>query len=135
MVFGLLVIVGVYALCAVVIHMAHAYSDSAKARKVPVYYLAVVTRNNQTRIEWYLGAYLFISWLRGRQTVITVFDEGSTDETCTIVNRIGRERPNVRLVKGTEELVHYVETYETERLLVLYLYRMDASPKRPLQEW
>ena len=135
MVVGLLVIGGVYALCAVVIHMAHGYSDTANVRKSPVYHLAVVTRNSQTRIEWYLYAYLFISWLRGRQTVITVFDEGSTDETCTIVRRIGRERPNVRLVLEAEELARFMEEHEAQPLLVLYLYRTDASPKRSLQEW
>ncbi|MCL6458713.1 MAG: hypothetical protein K6T85_11965 [Gorillibacterium sp.] len=135
MVAGLLLIVGVYGLSAALIHAFYAYSSTARARKVPIFHLVVVTKESQTRIEWYLYAYLFVSWLRGRQTVITVFDEGSTDDTCTIVNRVAREWPNVRLHSSTDGMTRFLEEHESQPLLILHLYQMDQSPKRPLHEW
>ena len=135
MVAGLLLIVGVYGLCAALIHAFYAYSGKARARNVPIFHLVVVTRDSQTRIEWYLYAYLFVSWLRGRQTVITVFDEGSTDDTCMIVSRVAREWPNVQLYPSSEGMNRFLEEHESQPLLILHLYQMDLSPKRPLHEW
>lgn len=133
MIAGLLMILGIYGLCAILIHAFYAYSR--RAGEPETYHLVVVTRNSATKIEWYLYAYLFVSWLRGRQTVITVFDDSSEDETVLIVRKVAEERPNVRLYESTEELETFLEDHESQPLLLLHLYRMDLNPKLPLHQW
>ncbi|WP_438435065.1 hypothetical protein [Gorillibacterium sp. sgz500922] len=130
---GLLMIVGAYAICAAVIHVLHACSRRRKERET--YQLVVITRDSAAKIEWYLYSYLFVSWLRGRQTAIAVFDDGSKDDTAAIVRKVELERPNVKLYESTEGLDRFLEEHESQPLLVLHLYRMDLSPKRPLHQW
>ncbi|WP_058300355.1 hypothetical protein [Gorillibacterium timonense] len=134
MIAGLLMILGVYGLCAVIIHAFYAYSRRT-GESEEVYQLVVVTRNSAAKIEWYLYAYLFVSWLRGRQTVITVFDDSSEDETVSIVRKVAEEWPNVRLYESIEGLDLFLEEHESQPLLLLHLFRMDLSPKRPLHQW
>jgi hypothetical protein len=133
MVAGFLLIVGVYGICAALIHLLYARQDKGGENRT--YHLVLVTRDNQTHIEWYVYAYLFVSWLQGRQTVITVFDDGSTDETWKILQRIAETKPNVHLHSSTVELEAFLQEHENDPLLVLRLGQMEYNPKMPLPQW
>jgi len=130
---GLLMILGAYGISAAIIHVLHACSRRMNEQET--YQLVVVTRDSAAKIEWYLYSYLFVSWLRGRQTAITVFDDCSMDDTVPIVRKVAEPRPNVKLYETTEELDRFLEEHESQPLLLLHLYRMDLSPKRPLHQW
>ncbi|WP_052339845.1 hypothetical protein [Gorillibacterium massiliense] len=133
MVVGFLIIVGIYGACAALIHLFHA--RQAGKENAPQYRLVLITHNNQAQIEWYVYAYLFVSWLRGRQTVIDIFDDGSDDETWTILERIAERNSDVRLHMGTLELNDFLEKHQEDHLLVLHLEKLDISPKMPLYQW
>ena len=88
MILGLLWIIGVYALGAVAVHAAYrrfAQSDGADVKHYVLY-----TLNDSRHIEWAVRSISWFYWLRGRQVLITVIDEGSTDETLLIVNSLER---------------------------------------------
>lgn len=133
MITGFLLIVGIYGICAALIHMF--YARQRKAGKVRRYHLVLVTRNNQAEIEWYLYAYLFVSWLRGRETTVTVFDDGSTDDTWTILRRIAERNPQVKLHSSTAGMETFLRDHSDEALLVLHLERRELNPKMPLPRW
>jgi len=48
----------------------------------------IVTRDAGGTVEWHLRAFAFGQWLRARHTKITLIDEGSTDDTVRIAERI-----------------------------------------------
>lgn len=133
MVAGILIIIGIYGIGAALIHLFHARQTGK--REAPPYRLVLITCNNQTQIEWYVHAYLFVSWLRGRQTVIEIFDEDSSDDTWMILIRLADRISDVRLHAGTAELQAYLERHREDPLLVLDLKKLDISPKMPLVQW
>lgn len=130
---GFLSIVGIYGLCAVAVHAVYAVhrpkKDSMKT------HLILVTHNNQSEIEWYMHSYLFFSWVRGRQSNITVFDDGSSDETPEIISRISRARPYIQFYRDTEELDPFLTSHEHEPVLLIRLDQLDLHSKRPIHQW
>ena len=48
----------------------------------------IVTRDVGATVEWHLRTYAFALWLRGRDTKVTLIDEGSGDDTLRIAQRL-----------------------------------------------
>ena len=51
-------------------------------------HLVVVTRNNQSSIEWVIRSFFFWSWLSGRTCQVSCLDTGSSDDTLVILEAI-----------------------------------------------
>jgi hypothetical protein len=83
MIVGLCWIVGSYALCIGMVHLIRRLNQARRKNQVPIHYL-LLTRNNQTQIEWYLRYLAFIAWWQGRSFKVTLLDDGSTDDTLAI---------------------------------------------------
>lgn len=85
--FELLWIVCVYALGAASVHAA---SWRRSRRLSGAKHYVLYTLNDGRHIEWVVRSLVIFHWLRGRQVLITVVDEGSTDETLHIVSSLAR---------------------------------------------
>ncbi len=88
MVEQLVVIIGVYALSACVVHRLHARTIGRNQEQ----HWVVITRNNGNRVEWVLRVISGMSWISGRDALVTVIDTSSSDDTMPIVERWGRRR-------------------------------------------
>ena len=87
MVLGLLWIVGAYALGAALVHAVFWYMQRAETGAK---HYVLYTLNDGPHVEWAVRSLILFYWLQGRQVLITVIDEGSTDETLDIVQSLAR---------------------------------------------
>jgi len=51
-------------------------------------HVVIVTRDVGLSVEWHLRTFAFAQWMQAKHTKITVVDEGSTDDTIPIVERL-----------------------------------------------
>jgi predicted ATPase len=133
MVWGFLVIAGSYGLAVMLIH-ALFRRQQAKAKN-RLMRCVLITKNNEGQIEWYLRSFLFFSRMGGRQMVIYVFDNESTDETRGILEAFARSRENILIKRSLGELDAFLEEYENEALFLLQLNRSGLSPQQAMQYW
>lgn len=111
MVVGLLTIFGVYGLSVLLMHLV--YWGCRHKMAEPFQYV-LVTKDNQLQIEWYLRWLLFFSKLKGRDVRIVVFDQGSSDDTLSIVQRLARIH-----TRGIQIILVESERKDAEKLLHL----------------
>jgi hypothetical protein len=88
MVTGLLWMMVGYGMAIAGVHwMHHKHLHPAhRARRRTIYVL--ITRDNQLQIEWYIRSLSFFALLKGTAISVYVRDEGSTDDTLKIVERM-----------------------------------------------
>ncbi|RUT33282.1 hypothetical protein EJP77_06415 [Paenibacillus zeisoli] len=77
-----------YGLAAVLVHLMHRMYVRGRAGAPNREHYILVTRNHEQQMEWYLRAISWYAHLRGRDCRITVFDEGSEDDTLAITQLI-----------------------------------------------
>ncbi|WP_274362498.1 hypothetical protein [Paenibacillus thermotolerans] len=69
--------------------------------KREAFHIVLVTNDAGSSIEWHLRSIALMSWLRSRDTVVTVLDEGSTDDTVLIAMRLaGSSRMRSRVISA-----------------------------------
>jgi hypothetical protein len=141
MVDGLLWIVGIYGFCIMLVLGLHrlqtkltAEKQAAKINKKTIY-VALVTLNNQTQIEWYLRYFLWVSALRGRLIYVTVFDAGSTDETLAVVGKLASIRDNIEVESSTEGIAHFMIQHKEAAVVVLQLMNRTSKDSWLLPNW
>lgn len=132
MVWGLLWIIGVYGAAAAVLHLLYTFQHK---RKPQTTYIALVTRNNGMQIEWYLRSLVFFSWLRGRSIVITVFDEGSTDDTLDVVRRYAEDREHVTVEVADGSLDVFLDAHQEDAVLVHKVMTLGKGDSLPVLQW
>jgi hypothetical protein len=122
---GLLWIFGCYGLSIAILHLCFStrLNNAPKATRV-----LVITRNNQTQIEWYIRSMLFFSRLRGRHLIVMILDEGSTDETMQIIERLSRMM-NLAISNSGESLEELLSIYENEPLILVNLSNKQEESK------
>ncbi len=85
-----LAILAAYGLSVGLVHLLRWRCRSGRSASETVH-AVIVTRDAGATVEWHLRTYAFALWLRARDTKVTLIDEGSTDDTVRIVERlIGR---------------------------------------------
>ncbi|UJF33235.1 hypothetical protein [Paenibacillus hexagrammi] len=82
---GLLWIVGCYGISIAVLHILF---GTRKERSRNPARVLVITKNNENQIEWYLRSLFFFSRFKGRELQTTILDEGSSDDTIKIIERL-----------------------------------------------
>ncbi|MDP5275871.1 hypothetical protein [Chengkuizengella axinellae] len=89
MISGILTIIGVYALCALIVHVSH-YFHLKKKGEIGLHkvHYVIISYQNEKLIEWVLRSIFFFFWLHGKEVKITVVDKGSTDDTLAITSRM-----------------------------------------------
>lgn len=131
----LLWIIGIYGFCLAVVHAVYAFQQR-QGYEPRTTYFALSTQNNETTIEWYLRSLVFVSWLRARHIAIVVFDEGSTDETLTIVRHLANKRPLLRVDIAEESLEAFLEKHGQDSVVIHRLPRLGKDEPLPLlMQW
>jgi hypothetical protein len=82
---GLLWMMVGYGMAIAGVHWMH-HKHLHHAKRKTIYIL--VTRDNQLQIEWYIRSLSFFALLKGTAVSVFVRDEGSTDDTLKIVERM-----------------------------------------------
>lgn len=80
----LLASVSVYLLAPLSIHLVYGPMKKHCVKQE----LVIVTSNNQMMIEWVVRSRYFLAWLKGESCMITVVDQGSTDDTEKIIRQL-----------------------------------------------
>jgi hypothetical protein len=124
-------IAGMYALGLVFIHLVYYF----QRKEVKQTYFVFITNNNQAHIEWYLRSLQFFSWLRGRSIMITIFDEGSTDETIPIVFKLAEESNAIDVYESTAELNDFIKNNQNHPMIILELSQLEPHKKLSLLHW
>lgn len=132
MIEGLLCIFGSYGLGVVLVHLVHSIHRGHKDRR-RIYVL--VTHNNQAQIEWYIRSLSFFSWLKGREIDIHILDEGSTDDTMGIIERVARDsRAGVHMFSPGMSLDDFMRKHENDPIVLVWLSGQGEMVNLPLYE-
>jgi hypothetical protein len=118
---GLFAILACYGVAVLAVHAYYRRSRRARGKASHV---VLVTKNNQSSIEWYLRSLFFFSKMRGRAISTTVLDEGSTDDTLHIVRKLAVQHP-VWIGEYRDELAvdDRVREHEQEGCIVVRLHQ------------
>lgn len=92
MMVGLCWILGCYGLAIVLVHALGRLNWLRSGNAAPAQ-VVLLTRNNQTQIEWYLRYISLVSWWKGRPVRVMLTDSGSTDETLAIAEKLSCKLP------------------------------------------
>lgn len=82
---GLLWIIGCYGAAVAFLHIWFGTRRDYEGKPTKV---LVIAKNNAMQIEWYIRSMFFLSRMKGKELIVTVMDEGSTDETMKIIERL-----------------------------------------------
>jgi hypothetical protein len=125
---GLLWILGCYGLSIAVLHVGFSMRLKKANKAINV---LVITQNNQNEIEWYIRSMFFFSRLKGRDLKARIVDEGSTDETLQIIERLSH---TMDLVIGSsgESLEELLRMYENEPVILVKLGNKEEMSEIPL---
>ena len=88
MLYELIVILAVYGLTAGAVHIAALRKPRSGASAATVYVLYV--KDDQRHVEWAVYSLLFVNWLKGAPVRIVLVDEGSSDDSLTIMRLLSR---------------------------------------------
>lgn len=104
MLLTLLWIVLSYALAVAAVHLAfHWRKKHASGTTNRVVQYVLVTKQNQSQIEWVVRALMLYAWLQGKTLQLTIIDEDSTDLTIPIAQRLTMDQYiDVNIVNHTE---------------------------------
>jgi hypothetical protein len=130
MIIGLCWIIGSYAACILMVHLMRRIPLWQPKGKAPVHYL-LLTRNNQTQIEWYLRYLVFIAWWEGRPLKVTLADDGSTDDTLAIAGRL-RESLSITVLDDASSPEELFRRYMNECTVVMNLRNRNDLVEVPL---
>jgi hypothetical protein len=127
---GLLAILGCYGVSIALIHLC--FGNKAKAAGKAIQVL-LITKDNQLQIEWYIRSVSLFFWIRGRQLQITILDEGSTDETLKIADRLS-DIHFLGINKHTSEKLmdDFLQNHEDDQVIVAHIASQQELIKIPL---
>jgi hypothetical protein len=86
MVEELLAILGVYGMSIGLVHLLQWHCHWGRRREPS--HAVIITRNAGMTVEWHLRMFALMQWLKARHTKITIVDEGSSDDTIRITQRM-----------------------------------------------
>ncbi len=127
---GLLWIFGSYGASIALLHLIY---GNRKRKRNQAARVLLVTKNNQMHIEWYIRSLFFFSRIKGRDIAAMVLDEGSTDETIQIIERLSnRYRLDVEVYPYGRSLDQLLLAYDSDDLLVVNISNRDDLAEIPL---
>lgn len=127
---GLLWIVGSYGAGIVVVHLLFGTHQEKPAKKARV---LLITKNNATQIEWYIRSMFFFSKLKGREIAATILDEGSTDDTMKIIERLSHTQMlDVQVWPVNESVDEVLRAHEEDDWVVVHISNRVDIVKMPL---
>jgi hypothetical protein len=124
MIIGLIWIVGCYAAGIAILHFLH-WQWKKRGSERTVHYV-LRTLNNQLQVEWYIRSLHFFSWIKGRSISVTLADEGSTDDTIAIAERLSLEHHLNICADTSLAWDDWVQRHEEEQVVVVRLSQNDG---------
>ncbi|KIL40645.1 hypothetical protein SD70_12050 [Gordoniibacillus kamchatkensis] len=125
---GLFAIMACYLMAVVLVHAYGRLMIGRKNGRKPAH-VVLITNNNESQIEWYVRSLYFFSKFRGRQIDTTVLDEGSTDDTLRIVEKLSRKHPMHIGLHGEEAVDEFLKRHEQDDVIVVRLHRQEDVTK------
>ncbi|MNH91920.1 hypothetical protein D3C73_444900 [compost metagenome] len=126
---GLLWIIGVYGTSIALLHMIYGTRSRKPKRAARV---LIITHNNATQIEWYIRSLFFFSRIKGRELIATVLDEGSSDETMKITERLSHSHKlNVEVCSAGNTVDDFLKAHEEEDIILVHISNRDELMKIP----
>ncbi|MDU0205683.1 hypothetical protein ACYEXS_16035 [Paenibacillus sp. MAH-36] len=127
---GLLWILGCYGISIAVLHLLF---GARKGRKKKPAKVLLITKNNQNQIEWYIRSLFFFSGLKGYEVTATIYDEGSSDDTRQIIERLSHTHLlNLRYQMDFGAVDQFVSEHEGEPVVVVHLSNREDLVKIPV---
>ncbi|MCZ8514866.1 hypothetical protein O9H85_21075 [Paenibacillus filicis] len=124
MLIGLVWIVGCYAAGIALIHILH--SRWTRREQAGTVHYALMTRDDQNTVEWFIRSLHFFSWLKGRAITITIIDEGSSDDTLAIAYRLSQEHHLNICMEAALDWDDWVSEHEDEQMMVVRLSQQGS---------
>ncbi|MEC0227881.1 hypothetical protein [Paenibacillus alba] len=126
---GLLWILGCYGISIAVLHLLFGNQKGKSKKQTKI---LLVTKNNQNQIEWYIRSLFFFTRLKGNEVTATIFDEGSSDDTRKIIERLSHTHL-LDLHGGADSSTvdNYLLQHESEALIVVHLSNREDLVKIP----
>ncbi|MDQ0902953.1 MULTISPECIES: hypothetical protein [unclassified Paenibacillus] len=116
---GLLWILGCYGISIAVLHLLLGTRRGGSKKTANV---LLVTKNNQNQIEWYIRSLFFFSRFKGNEVKATIFDEGSSDDTRKIIERLSHSHLlELRYLTDYDAVDHYLRQHDSEPVTVVHL--------------
>ena len=107
---GLLWILGCYGISIAVLHLLLGTRRGGSKKPTNV---LLVTKNNQNQIEWYIRSLFFFSRFKGNEVKATIFDEGSSDDTRKIIERLSHSHLlELRYQTDYDAVDHYLRQHD-----------------------
>lgn len=127
---GLLWILGCYGISIAVLHVMLVARKGGSKKQAKV---LLVTKNNQNQIEWYIRSLFFFSRMKGSEVRVTIFDEGSSDDTIQIIERLSHTHL-IELHRQTDadSVDQYLRLHENEPMIVVHLSNREDLVEIPI---
>ncbi|TXK80957.1 hypothetical protein [Paenibacillus sp. N3.4] len=127
---GLLWILGCYGISIALLHLLLGSRKGGNRKEANI---LLVTKNNQNQIEWYIRSLFFFSRVKGNEVTATIFDEGSTDDTMKIIERLSHTHLlKLRCQTEHDAIDEYLHQHGDERLIVVNLSNREDLVKMPI---
>ncbi|WNR44685.1 hypothetical protein [Paenibacillus roseipurpureus] len=126
---GMLCIFGCYGASIIIMHLL---LGARKGSKKPTT-IVLVTKNNQSQIEWVIRSLFFFSKVKGSQVTATVFDEGSSDDTQEIVERLSQTYAvELRVQFEYDAIDRFLSQHEDDPVVIVHLSNREEAVKIPV---
>ncbi|SDO61862.1 hypothetical protein SAMN04487897_11818 [Paenibacillus sp. yr247] len=130
MLIGLLWILGCYGISIALLHLLLGTRKGGSKKSAKV---LLVTKNNQNQIEWYIRSLFFFSRIKGNEVTATIFDEGSSDDTKKIIERLSHNHSlELRCQTDYDAVDQYLRQHDSESVVVVHLSNRDDLVKIPV---
>lgn len=127
---GLLWILSCYGISIAVLHLLFGIRKGRSKKPTNV---LLVTKNNQNQIEWYIRSLFFFSRVKGNEVTATIVDEGSSDDTRRIIERLSHIHSlELRYQSDYDAVDHYLRQHDNEPVIVVHLSNREDLVKIPV---
>ncbi|MEW9702588.1 hypothetical protein [Paenibacillus sp. SI8] len=127
---GLLCIIGCYGLSVAVLHLL--LGDRKGRGKKPANVL-LITKNNQNQIEWVIRSLFFFSRMKGSQVTATIIDEGSSDDTKEIIERLSHTHSiELQIQTDFDAIGRFLRQHDDDPVVIVHLSNRGDLVKIPV---
>jgi hypothetical protein len=123
----------IFACYGVSISMLHLLFGTRKGTKKKPATILLVTKNNQNQIEWVIRSLFFFSRVKGNQVKATIIDEGSSDDTKEIIERLSQTYAlELRFQTDYDAVDRFLSQHEEDPVVLVHLSNREELVKIPV---
>ena len=127
---GLLCIFGCYGVSIVMLHLLFGARKGTKKKPATI---LLVTKNNQNQIEWVIRSLFFFSRIKGNQVKATIIDEGSSDDTREIIERLSQKYTlELRFQAEYDAIDRFLSQHDEDPVVLVHLSNREDLVKIPV---